>query len=465
MKRLSAAVLLIIISTGTCIFADTNVPSVISNTVNWSQKDSPYIIDGDVTVEKTGFVRIYPGTVVKFKKDARILVRGAMYSRGDPKNPVRMIPYDGMSFYNGIRFESNYKNIIEFTIIIRGQISCEASNITINNNYILNSTGIELFHFSEVLIKDNYFYNDTYGVYSEGKQLKFTVLQNTFNNGRYALYFKDMPAANMNIKNNNFFKNESNLTNYSVSDVQVKENYWGYTDEKGIDSLIFDKKDNEKAGKAVYQPYAKVPYELWQPTDAFISLVKIYLNQKTEEEPARVSFGFAANGIMPLNMPNVKTKDAFGIGLGGNFTANITGAFLFGLDMGSAWVAKQHGEDFEYSMNALNLLACGYGYMGYKKNMFFIPYLKIGLGGTILSEEYKYTDEHTKKKNTIGFTSQAGMGLEYFPIKFFSIRLESTINYLISPSGNMVYPLIGVSGNVYFDTPLFADEKGTNGPY
>jgi hypothetical protein len=461
-----AAILFFVLLTWQYIAADTNVPSTIEKTESWTPKNSPYIVDGNVTIEKNGFLTIYPGTVVKFKKDSKITVKGALYSKGDPKNPVRMLPFDGESFYDGINFVSRYKNTVEFTILIRGAITCEGSNIIIDNNYILNSTGIELYHFSNAVIKDNYFYNDTYGVYAEGKELKFSVVQNTFNNGRYALYFKDIPKAEKLIKNNNFFKNQVNLTNYSVDDIEAKENYWGFSEDKSIGQYIFDKKNNEKAGKVVYGPFANVPYKLWEPTDAFISLVRIYLNLKRpDEEPSRISLGAAFNGMMPLTPPSIQKIGVFGYGITGNFTVNITGAFLFGVDAGSTWLDKEQGDTYKYSLNAMNLLLCGYGYLGYKKGVFFVPYLKLGSGLTILSEESRTNGGQPLKANKLGYTAQAGAGLEYFPLKFFSVRLEATANYLISPGGNIFYPLVALSGNVYFDTPLFVDNKGANGPY
>ncbi len=467
MKNFKAIVfsLAIILICGSA-YGETNAPSLIDKTENWTPKNSPYIVDGTLTIDKKGFLKIYPGTVVKFKKDSKILVKGALYSKGDPKNPVRMLPFDGESFYDGIRFESRYKNTIEFTIMIRGAISCEGSNIIITNNYILNSTGIELFHFSNALIKDNYFYNDTYGVYAEGKEMKFTIEQNTFNNGRFAVYLKDIPKAQMLIKNNNFFKNQVNLTNYSAWDVDAKENYWGYSEVKGINEFIFDKKNNEKAGKVVFEPYSKGPFKLWEPTDAFISLVKIYLNLKRpDEEPSRVSVGGAFNAVMPLTPPRVQKDAALGLSVNGTFTCSITGAFLFGLDLGGVWLSKTEGDTYRHSVSIYDLLFCGYGYFGYKKNAFLIPYGKIGLGLAILSEEFKFSDGTTKKNNQPCLAAQGGIGLEYYPVKFFSLKLEGTFNCVLPNNGAFLYPLVTLSGNLYFDTPFFVDAKGLNGPY
>ncbi len=449
--------------------AETNAPDVINKTEVWIPQKSPYIVDGTVTIEKTGFLTIYPGTVVKFKKGSKIYVKGALYSKGDPKNPIRMIPYDNVSFYDGLVFESRYKNLVEFTILIRGAITSKGSNLSITNNYILNSTGIELYHFSSALIKDNYFYNDTYGVYIEGKEIKYTIAQNTFNNGRFAIYFKDTPKADGSLINNNFFKNVVNITNYSTADIECRDNYWGFAEEPVIEKFIYDRKNNEKTGKAVYAPYAKVPFTLWEPQDAFISLVKIYLNlRRPDEEPTKVSFGGGIIGLMPLAPAYLKSESDFGMGLNAEFTCNITGAFLLGLQLENIGLQNKTSLSETYKMTVSNILINGIGYMGYKKDFYFMPFLKIGAGIAIISEQKMFLtglNETTKKDNSICFTAGAGAGIEWFPIKFFSFKLEAAFNSALKSNGAILYPVIGLTGSVYFDTPLYADDKGLAGPY
>ncbi len=441
--------------------ADTNAPGVIKTNEVWIPKNSPYIVDGTVIVEKTALLTIYPGTIVKFKENSKIYVKGALYSKGDPKNPVRMIPYDNVSFYDGLVFESRFKSTVEFTILIRGAITSRGTPVDITSNYILNSTGVELYHFATALIKDNYFYNDTYGVYLEGKEIKYTIAQNTFNNGRFAIYFKDTPKNDGTILKNNFFKNVVNITNYSPADIDCKDNYWGFSEDPAIQKYIYDKRNNEKAGKAVYEPYAKVPYALWEPSDAFISLVKIYLNlRRPDEEPTRISLGGGAAGLMPVAPNYLSNESKFGLGLNAEFTCNITGAFLWGLQLENLGLENKRGDTYQYDMTVSNILVNAIGYIGYKKNVYFIPYLKLGAGLSIVSEQYKYDDGTTKKYNNTCFTAGGGAGLELFPVRYFSFKLEAAFNSTLNTRGVILYPVVGLTGNVYFETPFYVNDKG-----
>jgi opacity protein-like surface antigen len=448
------------------VLADTDAPSVIKGKEAWIPAKSPYIVDGTVTIEKTGLLTIYPGTVVKFKKDSKIFVKGALYSKGDPKNPVRMLPFDITSFYDGLVFESRYKSTVEFTILIRGAITSKGSNVNITNNYILNSTGIELFHFANVFIKDNYFYNDTYGIYVEGKEIKYSALQNTFNNCRFAIYVKDTPKNEGIVTKNNFFKNVVDLTDYSPADIDCRDNYWGFDTEKTIQEFIYDKKDNQKAGSAVFEPFAKTPYPLWEPTDAFISLVKIYLNlRRPDEETAKVSFGGGVIGLMPLAPKYLATETKFGFGAKAEFSMNLTNVLLIGVSLEGLELSDKKGDSYDYSMGVSNLYLNATGYLGYKKDFFIMPYARLGAGAALISEQYRYTTGDTTKHNNICFAAAAGAGLEWFPLKFFSLKFEADFNAALYNKGAILYPVAGITGNLYFDTPFYVNDRGMAGPY
>ena len=97
-KRSLAAALFLVISIAGA-YAETIVEGIVEKTENWNPKNSPYVISGTVTVEKKGFLTLYPGTTVRFKEGAQLLVKGVLYSKGTPQNPVRFIPDDGTSFY------------------------------------------------------------------------------------------------------------------------------------------------------------------------------------------------------------------------------------------------------------------------------------------------------------------------------------------------------------------------------
>jgi len=448
------------------IFADIEADRVIDNVQNWTPKEGPYIISDDVVIEKKGFVTIQPGTVVKFREGAKITVKGALYSKGSPKNPVRMLPYDGESFYGGIRFESAYKNTVEFTIMIRGALISEGTPVVINNNYILNSTGIEIFHFGTAVIKNNYFYNNTYGVYIEGKNIRYNISNNTFNRCRYAVFVKELVNGAGKVNGNNFFSSEINVTNYTPADLDFKNNFWGLTSEARIQGSIYDKKNNNKAGRVIFRPYEKRKLSLFEPPPAYISLVKIYLKLKRpDEEPTRVGIGAGLTELIILTPEDINKMGGVGYGISGEATFNITGAFLLGVEGRLTGMENSDKTLFEYSLSMARLMLNFQAYIGWQKRAFLLPYVKIGNGITILSEVYQseekiFDGRETKKHNEICYSLQAGLGGEWFLSTSFSLKAEAMYNYTFSERGNISFPSATVSGNVYFDAPFYLNTTG-----
>jgi parallel beta-helix repeat protein len=448
------------------IFAETNVPAAIDKNENWIPKLSPYIIDGTVIVGEKCFLTIFPGTEIKFKEGAKLVVKGALYAKGDRLNPVRILPFDGESFYEGIVLQSRYKNTMEYCIMIRGSVISEGTPFTMNNCYILNSTGILLKVYADAALTDNYFYNNTYGVYVEGKNAKFSITGNTFNRNRFAIYLKEMMKDGAVISGNNFFENKVSLTNYTPDAVHAKDNYWGAAEDEGISRLIFDRKNNPKVGDVIYRPFAKGKIKVAEPPDSFMSLVKIYLNLKRpDEEVMKVSFAAGADFLYML-APAWAAKEfdigkgmraEFGFSINGPFKGSVGAEVLYGS-------GSRNGYDFNFSLT--QFLAAGYYYLGYKPNLYFVPYLKAGMGVGLISGDWKsetpvpeWNNEKSKKYNELNYAIFAGVGAEYFVTKFFSLKADIQYNCTTGKTGAIMFPMAGVTACFYFDTPMYIDRK------
>jgi opacity protein-like surface antigen len=450
------------------LYAETNVPVTIEKADNWVPKLSPYIINDTVTIEKTGFITIYPGTEIRFKEGAKLIVKGALYAKGDPKNPVRFLPDNGESFYEGIDFQSKYQNTIEFSIMIRGTIKDEGTPLNLSNCYILNSTGVELGHFASGVIKNNYFYNDTYGVYIDGKRVSAEISGNTFNRNKFAVYIKELTQGTAVIKKNNFFGCNINVTNYTPENIDAKDNYWDLPDEAKIGAFIFDKRTNPKVGDVIFKPFSKVKLALFEPPDAFISLVKIYLQLKRpDEEPSKVGFGAGGAYLIPMGPARISKETSYGTGLKAEFVFNLTGAFLLGVEADMLSAANKDKSIYDYNLSMSDFFLNFYAYMGYKQNVFFIPYAKLGPGIGLISEQYKaknampdWGGQTSLKYNDVSFEVQGGLGCELFIIKFFSLKAEALYNTTLRHNmGGITFPIFSLTGSVYFDTPFYYNEK------
>ncbi|MBP7791600.1 MAG: right-handed parallel beta-helix repeat-containing protein [Candidatus Goldbacteria bacterium] len=442
------------------IFSGTNVSGLIEKTENWIPQSSPYVIDEMAIIGKKGFVTIYPGTEVKFKKGAKLLVCGTLYVKGDANNPVRFVPFDNESFYEGIYFSSGTKSIIEFSIMMRGSITVEATRVELNNNYILNSTGVILKNFSDVVIKNNYFYNNTYGVHIEGSNVNLNIFENTFFNNRYGIYIMQYYGKGETIKRNNFINNKNNITNYSIGQINCKENYWGTDDEKKIVGTIMDKRINPKVGEVIFKPYAKEKFKLYLPSPSYISLVKTYLSKKKPEEDIyRFSFGGGMSGFFPLTPDIVNRENNFGMGYFATFAFDFFGPTMLGIETNFYGMENKNKDTYKFNLNLSEYLLNFYVYFGYKKNVYLIPYARLGNGICMVSEAYKsenpiFDEKNSLKYNEVCYALSGGAGLEWFLLDFFSLKFEGLYHYVFYQRGNISFPDVKISGNVYFKTPF-----------
>ncbi len=452
--------LFVLIFTNNFIFSETYISGQIDRTENWTPEFSPYIIDELVIIEKKGFITIHPGTEVKFKKGAKLLVCGTLYARGNTDNPVRFIPVDGESFYEGVYFDSAYKSIIEFSIMMRGAITVNATRVELNNNYILNSTGIILKSFSDVVIKNNYFLNNTYGIHIEGNSINLNIFENTFSNNRYGIYIMKYYGKNEIIKRNNFIDNKNNITNFSIEQVNCRDNFWGTNDEKKIAKTIIDKRINPKIGEVIYKPYSKDKFKLIEPPPSYISLVKTYLNKKKPQEDVyRFSFGGGISSFFPVTPDTLNNENNIGTGYFATFTFNSFGPIMLGIETNFFGMDNKNKTIYNYNLSLSEFLLNVYGYFGYNKNIVFVPYARLGNGICLLSETYFSKDmifdgKNTLKYNEICYCLAGGIGVEWFFLKFLSFKLETLYHYIFYSKGNISFPDIKIFGNIYFNTPF-----------
>jgi len=116
-------------------------------------------------------------------------------------------------------------------------------------------------------------------------------------------------------------------------------------------------------------------------------------------------------------------------------------------------------EFYKYKLDMTDLLINVYWYMGYKKDMFLMPYLRLGNGVALVSTMYLFDTGDSLKNNDIDYTVEAAAGVEYIFLKMFSIRADAGYNYTLTPNGkNISYPFLNITGGIVFDVPLFLSE-------
>ena len=116
-------------------------------------------------------------------------------------------------------------------------------------------------------------------------------------------------------------------------------------------------------------------------------------------------------------------------------------------------------EMYKYKLDMTDLLLNAYWYMGYRKDLFLMPYLRLGNGVALVSTMYKFIEGTSVKINEIDYTAEAAAGAEFILFKMFSIRADAGYNYTLTQNGkNISYPFLNITGGIVFDVPLFLSE-------
>jgi len=440
------------------IFSQTDIGGTIDDIQNWVPQKSPYVINDELIINENGNVTVNPGTEIKFGKNGKITVKGKFNVKGTEERPVRFISLDKESFYEGISFESKYKNDIEYAIMIRGAIKTEGTALSMSNCYILDSTGIEILAFSNVTLNNNYFYENTYGLYIEGKNILCSATGNTFNKSRFGLYLKSPFKGKL--AGNNFFSSETaNAINFTPYDIDCKKNYWGNDIEKEILKSMVDKTKDNKLGQIMFKPYDKKQLTLFMPPEAFSSLVKIYLKlQKKEEDIRYIGIGGGICGFFPVAPQFLQQQSSYGLGSDFEFSVTIAGPFTGSLEAKIIGLQNQNTSTYIYQYSATNMYFDLYGYLGYRKDAYFMPFIKICNGLSMITEQYKFITGETEKFSNTHYIAAAGPGIEYFLQRFISIKIDACYNYSPASGGGLSSITADARVNLYFSTPFFLNE-------
>jgi hypothetical protein len=184
------------------------------------------------------------------------------------------------------------------------------------------------------------------------------------------------------------------------------------------------------------------------------------LNQKKpEEEKPRIGFSVGATGFMPLSPDSLAKEGSLGSGFSGECDVNFNGWFMLGLE-GKLMSMSSVKELYNFNMDITDIMLNAYAYLGYKKGIYFVPYVRLGNGVSLISRQYQYMAGGSKKMNSLDYNFEFALGAEYFVIRYFSLRADAGFNYTLSQGGggNIMYPTGKLAGYIYFDTPLFLSE-------
>lgn len=168
------------------LLAQTSVPGgSVSGT--WTKDNSPYQVEGDITINDNEILTIEPGVVVEFQDYYRFFVYGTLVAEGDKEDTITFTKVDTTGFYNradsvgkwgGIRFNGGANSLDnDTTIFSYCKFEYAASHGTSNNGGALYVSNLNRIKINNNLFKDN-FSREGGAMYIANSI--FTIEENTF---------------------------------------------------------------------------------------------------------------------------------------------------------------------------------------------------------------------------------------------------------------------------------------------
>jgi parallel beta-helix repeat protein len=282
----------------------------ISKDTTWS---GTVLVKGDVYVEPGVTLTITPGTIIKFKRidetsdqnlfdidspyypQAELIIRGRLIAKGTAKKKIiftsaevdarpadwgavnflgsndNIIEHAKFSFaYNGVHAHGSSARIAHSEFVKNGVgISFKSeveipgvewfgkrSNLTVTDNFFARNKGGIGFRSSDAVISHNEIIdNKFFGIFPK-EDVKAEIRKNEITGNKKGVYLYQ--ARGFKLNNNNIYDNKD--YNISVAEAQdynvdARSNWFGTINQKKIEEMIFDKKDDPDLGKVEYEPF------------------------------------------------------------------------------------------------------------------------------------------------------------------------------------------------------------------
>jgi hypothetical protein len=269
----------------------TQISGSITTDTVWDIVHSPYIIEGDLLIEKDATLTLHPGVEVRFNGFYGLIVKGVFIADGiaeiqQPKanqGEMKTIPNTGLG-----KLEDN--NIITFTSNSPDPKISDWKGITFQNTnddrsllkYVkveFAKTGIEIFSSSPKII-DCIIINNNRGIQCVGS--RSVIKNNLIEKNIIGITAREWNE--IGISKNIITKNEmgvilpiskgiiaeNNLVDnfpYAVKVISQKQiklfaqyNWWGSVVIDDIEQQIYDKLDNSSLAQVIFIPFAESPF-------------------------------------------------------------------------------------------------------------------------------------------------------------------------------------------------------------
>lgn len=231
--------------------------------------EKTYIVQGTVEVPQNITLNIPPGTTVKFRRDALLIVRGIL-KIGTPldQDPVTRLVHltsdnvgPAPGDWNGILFDHTHdlESFVRGAVIAYATVALDiqtASPTVAACVFRQNETAIAL-DGSDGRVQHNDILDNHIGISTIGRQTRPRIERNSITKNETGIFCENVQSI---IQNNNLNTNIFALRLNVKFDLRVTSNWWGSSDTLEIANVIVDGADpvltTKQIGTVYYEPFA-----------------------------------------------------------------------------------------------------------------------------------------------------------------------------------------------------------------
>jgi parallel beta-helix repeat protein len=237
----------------------TNVNDNISASTEWTQANSPYVIQKDIIISKGAVLTIDPGVEVQFVVPAgskvgsasNLVIEGGLKAVGNAATPISFNPAVTGSLWGALYFYNadSANCILQGCLVKGGRIVCNGASPTITQCAIYGAkTGIEIYANSQPQIVNNKITANGYGINLRADTASPVITNNEVYNNNVGFYFENFGTPT--VSGNRIYNNlKYNMINYSAKALDAPNNYFRTQDPSMIARTIYDGANNASLGR------------------------------------------------------------------------------------------------------------------------------------------------------------------------------------------------------------------------
>jgi parallel beta-helix repeat protein len=316
----------------------TYVRDAIGVSTEWTQANSPYVIQNDILVNKGAVLTVDPGVTVQFQASTsgkpgsgpNLVIQGGLRAIGNSQTPISFVPAVTGSLWGALYFSNSdsINAVLQGCLIKGGRIICNGCSPTITQCAIYGSkTGLEVLANSQAQIMGNRITANGVGIALLADSASPVISKNEIYNNNFGIYLKDFGIPT--ISDNHIYNNiKYNMVNYSVKPLAVPNNDFRLADAQQIMRTIYDGAYNPSYGRLNFMPFVGMTQT--QTASVVSSSALAGQEKPTIQEEDFWSYGrpFDAMKVSNLDAQKKKPSSAIKI-LAIGATAVVTVVLLF----------------------------------------------------------------------------------------------------------------------------------------